>query len=114
MIFCESFARSRISRGGKIRGVLKVCWFLTTNKMPNIVDDFYVRDDIFAVDVQHKSIVVCESEGVVDFRSCVADKRPVIEVIVGLNPRTERNLVEILRRSFKLHVIVDARLFKVE
>lgn len=82
--------------------------------MPNIVDDFYVRDDIFAVDVKHKSIVVCESEGVVDFRGCVADKRPVIEVIVGLNPRTKWNLVEILRRSFKLHVIVDTRLFKVE
>lgn len=82
--------------------------------MPNVVDDFYVCDDIIAVDVQHEPVVVSKSECVVDFRCCVADQRPVVEVIVGLDPRTEGNLVQVLCRSIKLHVVVDARLLKVE
>lgn len=42
--------------------------------MPNVVDDFDVRDHIFAVDVQHESVIVGESERIVDLLRCVADQ----------------------------------------
>lgn len=82
--------------------------------MPNVVDDFDIRDDILSINVKHESVVVGEGERIIDFLGRVRNNRAVIEVIVRLDPSTERNLIQVVCRTSKLHIIADARLLEVE
>lgn len=87
---------------------------LTTQKVPNVVDNFDVCDHILSIYIKNETVIVCECKCVVDFLCGIRNYRSIVELIVGLNPSAKCDFIQVIFGTGEFHVIVDARFLKVE
>jgi hypothetical protein len=54
--------------------------------VPNVVNNFDVAENIFAIHVQNEAIVVGECECIITILVSIGDDRSIIKLIARLNP----------------------------